>query len=135
MNTSATIGKVKMKNNMYRHWRNSRDNEDYLSYARARNQARSACRKAVRLYEKDIASQIKRNPKPLWRYVNSKLKGRQGLPNLEREDGTLTETDFDKVLNSVFKKVFTLEDDSELPNVEQMRVANFFPTSSHAVII
>ena len=27
--------------------------EDYLSYAKARNQARSACRKAVRLYEKE----------------------------------------------------------------------------------
>ena len=62
-NTSVTIGKVKIKNNMYRRWRNSRDNEDYLSYARARNQARSACRKAVRLYEKDIARQIKQNPK------------------------------------------------------------------------
>ena len=123
-NTSVTIGKVKMKNNMYRRWRNSRDNEDYLSYARARNQARSACRKAVRLYEKDIASQIKQNPKQFWRYVKSKLKVRQGVPNLEREDGTLTETDFAKaeVLNSFFKKVFTLEDDSELPNVEQMRV-------------
>ena len=109
---------------MYRRWRNSRDNVDYLSYARARNQARSACRKAVRLYEKDIASQIKQNPKQFWRYVKSKLKVRQGVPNLEREDGTLTETDFAKaeVLNSFFKKVFTLEDDSELPNVEQMRV-------------
>ena len=113
-NTSVTIGKVKMKNNMYRRWRNSRDNEDYLRYARARNQARSACRKAVRLYEKDIASQIKQNPKQFWRYVKSKLKVRQGVPNLEREDGTLTETDFAKaeVLNSFFKKVFTLEDDS-----------------------
>ena len=109
---------------MYRRWRNSRDNEDYLSYARARNHARSACRKAVRLYEKDIASQIKQNPKQFWRYVKSKLKVRQGVPNLEREYGTLTETDFAKaeVLNYFFKKVFTLEDDSELPNVEQMRV-------------
>ena len=46
------------------------------------------------------------------------------MPNLEREDGTLIETEFAKaeVLNSFFKKVFTLEDDSELPNVEQMRV-------------
>ena len=46
------------------------------------------------------------------------------MPNLEREDGTLTETYFDKaeVLNSFFKTVFTQEDDSELPNIEQMRV-------------
>ena len=110
-----------MKNNIYRRWRNSRDKEDYLSYAKARNQARSSCRKAVRLYEKDIASQIKQNPKHFWR---SKLKVGHGVPNLEREDGTLTETDFDKaeVLNSFFKKVYTLEDDSELPNVEQRRV-------------
>ena len=46
------------------------------------------------------------------------------MPNLERDDGTFTETDFDKaeLLNSFFKKVFTLEDDSEYPTVEQMRV-------------
>ena len=31
-NTSVTIGKFKMKKNMYRRWRNSKDNEDYLSY-------------------------------------------------------------------------------------------------------
>ena len=70
------------------------------------------------------ASQIKQNPKHFWRYVKSKLKVRHGVPNLEREDGTLTETDFDKaeVLNSFFKKVYTLEDDSELPNVERRRM-------------
>ena len=105
-NTSVTIGKV--KNNMYRRWRNSRDKEDYLSYAKAGNQARSACRKAVRLYEKDIASQIKQNHKHFWKYVKLKLKVRHGVPNLEREDSTLTERDFDKaeVLNSFFKKVY-----------------------------
>ena len=50
-NTSVTIGRVKMKSIMYRRWRNSRDKEDYPSYAKARNPAKSACRKAVRLYE------------------------------------------------------------------------------------
>ena len=50
-NTSVTIGKVKMTSIMYRRWRNSRDKEDYLSYAKARNPAKSACRKAVRLYD------------------------------------------------------------------------------------
>ena len=84
----------------------------------------SACRKAVRLYEKGIACQIKQNPKHFWRYVKSKLKVQHGMPNLEREVDTLTETDFDKAefLNPFFKKVYTLEDDSELPKVEQRRV-------------
>ena len=78
----------------------------------------------MRLYEKDIASQIKQNPKHFWRYVKSKRKVRHGVSNLEREDGTLTETDFDKaeVLNSFFERVYTLADDSELPNVEQRRL-------------
>ena len=59
-------------------------------------------------YEKDIASQIKRNPKHLWKYVKSKLKVRHGVANLEREDGALTEFKAE-VLNSFFKKVYTLE--------------------------
>ena len=93
-----------MKNNICRRWRNSKDKEDYLSYAKARNQARSACRRAVRLYEKGIVSQIKQNPKHFWRYLKSKLKVRHGVANLEREDCTLTDTYFDKaqVLNSFF---------------------------------
>ena len=54
------VAKVKMKNNMYRRLKNTRDQTDYQAYARARNQARTECRKAVRDYEKDIAKSITR---------------------------------------------------------------------------
>ena len=92
---------------------NSKDKEDYLCYAKARNQSRNACRKAVREYENDITSELKRNPKHFCRYVKSKLNVRHGVTNLEREDITLIETDFNRaeVFNPFFKKstCWTLE--------------------------
>ena len=71
-----------------------------------------------------LPSQIKQNTKHFWRYLKSKLKVRHGVANREGEDGTLTDAYFDKgeVLDSFFKKVCTLGDNWELPNVEQRRV-------------
>ena len=54
---------------------------------------------------------IKTNPKYFWRYVTSELKTTGEVPHLKRNDGSMTETDEDKVheLNTYFISVFTHE--------------------------
>ena len=54
--TAKALEKVKEKTKKFSTWRNSRDNTDYLLYSRARNQAKSECRKAKKDCEKKIAS-------------------------------------------------------------------------------
>ena len=82
----------------------------YQEYAKARNQARNETRKALRDYEKDIAKVIKTNP-IFFRYVTSKLNTTGEVPHLKRNDGSMTETDEDKVnsLNTDFISIFTHE--------------------------
>jgi hypothetical protein len=70
-----------------------------------------------------VALESKTNNKSFWKYVNSKLKTRTGVGNLLKPDGTLTNTDEEKVntLNDYFTSVFTHTDDlNEDPDVKEM---------------
>ena len=49
LNKSA-ISKVKKKNHAYHRYLQTREGQDYLEYAKARNQAKAACRRAIRDY-------------------------------------------------------------------------------------
>jgi hypothetical protein len=56
-----------------------------------------------------------------WGYVNSKLKTRQPVADLLKDDGSLTTNDKEKaeVLNKFFETVFTNEDTSSIPQPKQ----------------
>jgi len=74
-------------------------------------------------YERKVALESKTNNKSFWKYVNSKLKTRTGVGNLLKPDGTLTNTDEEKVntLNDYFTSVFTRTADlNEDPDVKEM---------------
>jgi len=76
-------------------------------------------RNLCREFEKDIAKNIKSDPKAFWRYTNSKLKSRPNLGDLVDEDGKLTSDDNKKaeLLNN-FTSVFTQEDTSKIPKLD-----------------
>ena len=94
--------------------------QNYNEYARARNQVKWEVRKAKKSKERSIAQSMKKNPKLFFRYVNSKIKSREGVSNLRKDDGNLTENDKEKteVLNNFFQSVFTSEDKSNIPKFE-----------------
>ena len=89
---------------------NTRERADYIDYCKSRNQARWECRKAKKEFEHELAKESKTNPKAFYSYVNSKLKTRSGIANLDTETGKVT-TDKDKAeaLNNFFVSVFTNE--------------------------
>ena len=93
---------------------------EYNDYARARNQAKWACKKTKREFEKDIAMSAKTVPKKFWKYVNSKLKYKENISKLRTAQG-IAETDYEKAeeLSKFFKSVFTQENKSNLPNIMQ----------------
>ena len=105
------LTKVRKKHKAWQRYMSTQEGSDYHEYAKAMNQARNETRKALRDYKKDIAKSIKTNPKQFWRYVTSKLKTTGEVPHLKRNDGSMTETDEDKVneLNTYFISVFTHE--------------------------
>ncbi len=123
--TSECIAKVKEKCKAWRIYMKSKQHRDKLKYSRARNQARWACRKAVKDYERNIAKMTKKNAKAFWKYINSKLKNKDPVAELETNTGRAC-SDQDKAneLNTFFKSVFTEEDNSSLPSLPRKEYEN-----------
>ena len=94
----------------------TRDGKRYEEYCKVRNQVRNLTRKAVINKEKEIAKEVKKNPKKFWQYTQSKTKTRTGISDLlmDEQNGTgiITKNDTDKAntLSSFFSSVFTTED-------------------------
>ena len=103
--------KIKIKVNAFRKYLSTRA-DDFNSYARARNQAKWACRNAAKEYERTIAQQAKINPKAFYSHVNHKLKTKPSIPDLDKPARRVTSSDQEKaeVLNKFFTSVFTNED-------------------------
>ena len=66
----------------------SKNPSDRRLYCRLRNQAKRYCREALKNYEKNVAKQVKDNPKAFWKYVNTKLKYNEAVAELKTENGT-----------------------------------------------
>ena len=67
-----------------------------------------------------IVSNIGRNPKSFWRYVNSHMKTRSGIDSIRCPNGSTATSDQEKVelLNSYFASVFTDENLASFPLLE-----------------
>ena len=112
------LTKVKRKHHAWRKYMNTKQQGDYQSYVRARNDATNEVKKAKRQFEMKLAEQVKGNPKSFWKYVRSKTKVKSGISDLQKEDGSLTQTDVEKaeLLNKFFASVFTDENLSYVPD-------------------
>ena len=92
--------------NKYKQWKKyceTKSYQDYVKYTKARNQARWATRRALKEYEKQIAGHIKKNPKLFWKYVNSKSKTRDCIPDIEWEQKmVVNDNEKAEVLNGFF---------------------------------
>ena len=60
----------------------TKDGKKYSEYCRARNQVRALTWKIPKKYELDLATDAKSNPTAIWKYMNSKTKTREGIPNM-----------------------------------------------------
>ena len=67
---------------MWNKWRRKRRADLWENYTNARNEHVRLCREVKRNYEKDIVEKCKDQPKLFYRFVNSKLKHKEGLNKL-----------------------------------------------------
>ena len=116
MNKDA-MQRVKKKYQAWKRYTNTRQYRDYIAYCKARNEVTKEVRKAKRAYERKLAEEIKENPKSFWKYVRDKTNVKQGVSDLEKEDGTFAHTEEEKAeeLNKFFSSVFTTEDVNDIP--------------------
>ena len=118
------LAKMRKKHRLWQRYLQTRDGKIYLEYRRCSNQLRNITRKAVKNYEKELAKEVKKNPKRFWKYVNMKRKHHDPVPSLyqdDKEDPTnMTNDDLEKaeLLNKFFASNFTKPDNTlwDLPN-------------------
>ena len=100
-----------------------------IEYCTLRNQVKSLTRKAVKNKEREIAKDIKNNPKKCWKYTKSKTKTRTGISDLimNNENGVETLTNSDKnkanTLSDFFSSVFTTETTDNYPPLEGINIS------------
>ena len=111
------LDKIRLKRQTFKHYKKFRTSANYKAYCRARNQVTWALRKAEKDTEKSIAKNIKKDPKSFYLYVSNKTKPKVKIADLQKEDGSMTQTDKEKaqVLNDFFTSVFTIEDTTFIP--------------------
>ena len=123
--------KIRRKNRLWKKYLLTRDVQAYQEYCRLRNQVRRLTRKAPKIYEKSIISEIKENPKKFWQYTQAKMKTRMGILNLIKSDSKddLTNSDSEKaeLLADYFSSVFTREPQENTPE-EPIRCYNTVET-------
>ena len=98
-------GSSKKKVHSFEKYTETRQEENYATYARAGNQARWSCRNAVRDFERTLVKKSKNNPNTFCKYANSKLKTNASILDIEKQ-----------VLNGFFSSVFTRENLYDIPN-------------------
>ena len=105
------------KNKAYVAYIGSRNNDTHARYVILRNKLRKKTRQVRRDHETKLAQDFKEKPKLMWRYINSRLKTRSCIEDLNRTDGTAARTNLEKAeeLRLQFDSVFTKENISFLP--------------------
>ena len=119
--TPKILRKIKTKYRTFKRYLESKTSQSYKNYIIARNKCSKEIKKNRKKHEKNIAKGAKNNPKNFWKYVQEKNKTNSGVQVLRNTDGSLSNSDELKAntLNSFFSSVFTREDISSAPKMEE----------------
>ena len=109
--------KIRHKQNMWRVYKHTGKDQDYVVYKEALNAATNEVKKSKRNFELKLAQNIKSDSKSLYAYVRSKQHVRDKVGPLEDNAGDIITEGIlmAEELNMQFSSVFTREDTSSLP--------------------
>ena len=108
--SSSEILLIKSKHRLWTRYMENQTPENRLKYTRARNKVKNLARRKRNDFENSLACNSKKNPKAIWKYINSKSKNSSSITCITSEDGTklygdqeIAET-FNKFFASVYQK-------------------------------
>ena len=112
-----TIQLIKKKHRVWNRYMETRQQDKFEEYKRLRNQIRNRTRNIQRSKEKEIANDIRKNPKKFWRHVNNNTKYKTAIPDLISPEGTKVTSDKEKAesLGQYFSSVYVTENCTNLP--------------------
>ena len=100
---------LRKREDSWLNWKRHKTNENLFNYHKMRNNATNIKREAKMLEESKFVERIKQNKINFYKFVRNKMKRREQLGTIQKQDGTLKKCDQEtaEVLNSEFQKVFT----------------------------
>lgn len=112
---------IKKRNRAWRTYKNHATHENLSKYKQLRNKTVANVKECKEKFEEKLAADIKNNPKAFYAYVNSKRITRTNIGPLKDRTGQLTSdiSTMGNILNEFFASVFTDEDSSNLPEIEE----------------
>ena len=115
----------KARRKKYQLWKKYQETKDYNIYVRYKKQLNFTTREirnAKKSFEKKVAENIKLDPKSYHSYVKSKTKTKDRIGPLVDETGSVVTSDKEAadLLNVYFTSVFTVEDKTEIPVLENI---------------
>ena len=124
--TSNTIRIIRKKRRLWKHYTQTKDYDEYLSYKRVENAVKKAVRKAKRNFERTLAKSARKNPKAFYSYMKKKTSNKVSVGPLKDVEGNTVADDKEMAdtLNAYFASVFTQEDVSSLPQPRRMFQGN-----------
>ena len=111
---------IRKKHRCWQRAYETKSRSKYQKWKRQRNKVTKLIEDAEIIFESNIASESKVNPKKLWKYIKSRTKPRSNISHLiNNKTGKLTENDKEQaeVLASQFSSVMVNEPDGELPDI------------------
>ena len=116
---SSTRVAIKNKNRAWSIYKRHKNETNWASFKEARNKCNRDIRMQKKEFEKNIAANVKRNPKIFWNYVKYATGGQKEIPPIKNDQGLSITDDKDKaeLFNDYFCEVYTVEDLSQLPDV------------------
>ena len=82
---SATLlDKIRFKRRAYKIYKKYKTQENYNTYAKARNQVKWETRRGLREKETKLAKDAKVNPKKFYQYVAERCKPKEKIANLKK---------------------------------------------------
>ena len=122
---NETVKLIRKKHRAWQRFIETRSQEKLSEFRRIRNKVRCATRKAVKEHEKEIAANIKENPKKFWRYVNGKTKNKGDIPDLVENGELVTEDGYKaEAFGKFFSEVLTTEPpDAIIPDIRKVNTS------------
>jgi hypothetical protein len=112
---------VKKKHKLFQRYLRTKAGRDYEKYIVQRNKCSKLIKQTRKDYEKHIAKESKTNPKKFWKYIQERMRVNTGISALRTKEGSLATDDVSKAntLNDFFSSVFTQEDLTNVPKMEE----------------
>jgi len=77
------------RNHLWKIYTRSQSTADHIAYTQARNALHSLTHNLRKQFERQIANNVKENPKAFWNYARSRMKTRPAIGNIKGIDGQI----------------------------------------------